>query len=60
MRKLLKNILSYGLWLGEIPKDLSVLHKRTEEVSEPPAAKASIRSGSGPSSFFLKVPFSSP
>jgi hypothetical protein len=32
MRKLLKNIFSYGLWFGEVPKDLSVLEKRDEKL----------------------------
>ena len=38
VRKLLKNILSYGLWFGKVPKDLSVLDKRDEKLFKPATA----------------------
>src|SRR5512136_2671607 len=54
MRKLFKNILSYGLRFGEVPKDLSFLHKRNQEVFEATPARTSIPATSGASSFFFK------
>jgi hypothetical protein len=35
MRKLFKNIFSYCLWFGEVPKDLSVLDERGEKFFKP-------------------------
>ena len=35
VRKLFKNIFSYVLWFGEVPKDLSVLDKRDEKLIKP-------------------------
>jgi hypothetical protein len=43
MRKLLKNIFSYRLWFGEVPKDLSVLDKRDEKLFKPAPTWTSIR-----------------
>ena len=38
VRKLPKNIFSYGLRFGKVPKDLSVLDKRDEKLFKPATA----------------------